>query len=419
MTRRQLKDWLEAYLEYTNNLESPEIFHFWTGVSTIAGALRKRVYIPQRHFKWYPNFFIIFVGPPGIVKKSTTMDVGKKLLKELSYIHFGPDIATWQELITSLSEARDDIPTEDPNKAANPLEVEFEPSCAMTIFSSELGNFIDPANKEQINVLTDLWDGRNDVFEKKTKTQGDDIIPNPFLNLLGCTTPAWMQDNFKGQFIGWGFSSRTILIYRDRKRKRVAYPGLDAETESDHAMRRALVADLDAMGYLAGPYALAPDAIELGKDWYDAHCDREDAVNADPSGDPYLQHFLARKQGHIHKLAMILAASRRNELVITRLDLEDAIKRVDEIETEMHKLFNRHVRIPENGTAKYLEDLLKRYGRMKEQHVYGALLRMHVTYKDISDAITLCLKAELIERISEGGAFWLNLRETDHGEDAV
>ena len=51
----------------------------WVGVSTIAGALRRKVWIDQAYFKWYPNFYIILVAPPGIVAKSTTASLGMRL----------------------------------------------------------------------------------------------------------------------------------------------------------------------------------------------------------------------------------------------------------------------------------------------------------------------------------------------------
>ena len=69
---RNYSDWLKAYMEYAGYGEAPKYMHFWTGVSVIAGALRRKVWIDEIYFKWYPNFYIIFVAPPGVVSKSTT-----------------------------------------------------------------------------------------------------------------------------------------------------------------------------------------------------------------------------------------------------------------------------------------------------------------------------------------------------------
>src|SRR3989304_116541 len=99
---RRCDDWLKAFVDYASYGEAPLKFLFWTGISTIAGALRRRVWIDQKFFQWVPNFYIVLVAPPGIVSKSTTANVGMNLLRKLEEIKFGPDVITWQQLITSL-----------------------------------------------------------------------------------------------------------------------------------------------------------------------------------------------------------------------------------------------------------------------------------------------------------------------------
>jgi hypothetical protein len=76
---RHFKHWLKAYLDYTSASEAPDAFHFWTGVSTIAGALRRHVWVEQHIFQWIPNFYIIFVAPAGVATKSTTLNLGMGL----------------------------------------------------------------------------------------------------------------------------------------------------------------------------------------------------------------------------------------------------------------------------------------------------------------------------------------------------
>ncbi len=61
-------NWLEGYYHYTKHSEAPDLFHFWTGVSVVAGALRRQVWIDQRYFQWTPNFYIVLVGPAGVSK---------------------------------------------------------------------------------------------------------------------------------------------------------------------------------------------------------------------------------------------------------------------------------------------------------------------------------------------------------------
>ncbi|KKK66944.1 hypothetical protein LCGC14_2958990, partial [marine sediment metagenome] len=83
MAKRNYDNWLSGYAEYTKHSESPDLFHFWTGVFTIAGALRRQVWIDQRYFQWTPNFYIVLVGPAGIAAKSTSLRLGTSLLRRV------------------------------------------------------------------------------------------------------------------------------------------------------------------------------------------------------------------------------------------------------------------------------------------------------------------------------------------------
>ena len=64
---RHFKDWLSAFCDYASYGEAPRRMYHWVGISTIAGALRRKVWIDQTYFKWFPNFYVILVAPPGIV----------------------------------------------------------------------------------------------------------------------------------------------------------------------------------------------------------------------------------------------------------------------------------------------------------------------------------------------------------------
>ncbi|MEM5734298.1 hypothetical protein AAEI00_21825, partial [Shewanella algae] len=74
------------------------------------GALRRKVWIPQGYFNWYCNMYIVMVAPPGIVAKSTTTNIAMQLLRRVPGIKFGPDIVTWQALVTAFADANESFP---------------------------------------------------------------------------------------------------------------------------------------------------------------------------------------------------------------------------------------------------------------------------------------------------------------------
>lgn len=325
---RNFRDWLEAFCDYAQYGEAPRRMYFWVGVSAVAGALRRRVWIDQAYFRWHPNFYIILVAPPGIVSKSTTASIAMRLLRRVPGIKFGPDVVTWQALVGAFAEATEMFQVNGS---------EYHAMSAITIESSEFGNLLNPQDKEMVDLLVSLWDGKQGSFEKRTKMSGNDKVENPWINLVACTTPAWIAGNFPEYMIGGGFTSRCVFVYAHEKAKYVAYPGLSVPQGIDQ-IESALVQDLEHISLnLVGEYRLTQDAVRWGEAWYERHY-RHKPANLD---DDRFGGYIARKQTHIHKLAMVLAAAKRDVLDILPVDLEDADKIVSDLEADMPLVFGK------------------------------------------------------------------------------
>ena len=259
MTSRNFPDWITAFCNYASYGEAPRYMYEWVAVSTIAGALRRKVWIDQFYFRWYPNFYVVLVAPPGIVSKSTTAGIGMDLLKQVPGIRFGPSVVTWQALVTSFAEAAESFE----------LNGEWQTMSPITIESSEFGNLLNPADKDMVDMLVNLWDGKS--FAKRTKTSGSDEVVNPWINLIACTTPSWIAGNFPEYMIGGGFTSRCVFVYAEEKHKYNAYPGLSVPAGATETARQ-LIRDLEHISLaLTGPYHLSPDAIAWGERWYTEH----------------------------------------------------------------------------------------------------------------------------------------------------
>ena len=344
MSKRLLSNWLSAYLEFTNISEAPDSFHFWVGVWTISGALRRKVFIDMGHFQWVPNFYIFLVSPPGIVSKSTCLNIGASMLKELPTVKFGPESMTWQSLVEALSQAKEEIPWENEDGPC------FFPMSCISIAAGELGTLVTPSNREMVHALVSLWDGRLGNWEKWTKGCGKDSIVNPFINIASCTTPAWIAQNFPEDLVGGGFTSRCLFVYAEKKKRLLAYPQTQLPKEFKK-MREYLVHDLDLISTLAGEYKLTPAAFKYGELWYEEHHTKESSLDSSRLGG-----YLARKQTHIHKVAMVLAASESNELIITEDHLKSAALLVTELEADMNRVFEN---IGLEGAGKKLSLLLQ------------------------------------------------------------
>lgn len=328
---RNINNWIKGYIEYTKHLEAPDVFHLWTAIGTIAGALRGKVWIDQGYFKWKPNFFIIFVAPPGVVSKSTTLGVGMSMLRQVEGVHFGPESASWQALTDAFQESTIMVP-------------DVGEMSAITIEASELGTFLDPRNREMVDVLCRLWDGNEVPWTRRIRSEGVSEIPRPWMNFLGCTTPGWIEENFPEYAIKGGFTSRTVFVYADRKRHFSAYPKLRMDTSSGEfkKLRLWLISDLKQISKIKGEYRLTPEAITWGTEWYETFWGPDNKRPEHLDSETY-GGYIARKQTHIHKTAMALAAAQTSDTIITVENLQQAEALVTALESSLPNVFQQIV----------------------------------------------------------------------------
>lgn len=324
MPNREHHDWITGFLDYTRHAEAPPKLYFWVAIATIAGALRRRVWFEQAYFKWYPNIYLLLVAPPGVVAKSTTADLGIDLLRAVPGVQFGPDVVTWQALFDAFRDVHEGIT----------YEGEVLEMSALTISASEFGNFLRPDDREMVDQLVNIWDGK--PVKKRTRMDGEQIIQNPCLNLIGCTTPSWIAGNFPEYLIGGGLTSRMIFVYADTKFQYVAYPF--RQVPPDHLIKRdRLIRDLERISLLLGPISATEEALNWGTEWYERF-HKEDSKKID---ETLLGGYINRKQTLAHKVAMCLVVSRGDELVIQKADLERAIALLSELEKDMPKVYSR------------------------------------------------------------------------------
>lgn len=383
--KRAYRNWLEAYVNHTRFSESPTAFHYWTAVATIAGALRRKVWIDQRQFQWTPNFYIILVGPPGVAAKSTSLRIGFSLLEKLPGIHIGPQSATWQALGEALQNAQEGV--------AIPNQPEPEHMSCLTIGVSELGTFLRPDNKELVDFLVAVWDGQKEVWRRQTKTQGETTVHNPWLNIIACTTPAWLKDNFPDVLIGGGLTSRMIFVFADKKRQLVAYPAKLITTKDYQEEEEFLFHDLLQIAELKGEYELTPDAIDWGEKWYEMHWTQ--ARTSHMASERYAGYF-ARKQTHLHKLAIVLAAAKRNELYINSEDLREANTIITDLETDMQHVFSS---IGVSQGAKVSSELLTLIQNHKSISLQNLWRLVYTTtsQREFTEAITGLVEAGFVK----------------------
>lgn len=364
MPPRELPNWLQGYLLYTNENESPIEYHTWCALSTIAGVLRRRVWFDMTYFKLYPNLYSILVGPAGRCKKSTAMRMARELLTAVPGVQFTADSITREKLIQDLTQSR------------------VDDHSSMTAYSSEFASLVASSGMDMIVFLTDIYESP-DEWSHKTKMGGTLKIIAPCLNLLGATTPDWISSAMPLDTIGLGMTSRIIFVYQDTPRVRPPFPKL---SNAQRDLKPMLGNDLVAMSCLHGEYQFTNEAYNLYVKWY-----TERLQNPNPTGDRRLDGYFDRKPMHVIKVCMCIAASKRDELVMQLEDLQDAFVLLETTEARMPKVFASVGRNTLSADMFAIEEMIATRKSVSYQDILGRF--RHNVHKEELDEILTTLAA--------------------------
>lgn len=393
---RQFPDWLTAYVKYASVTEAPKKMHAWAGVGAIAGALRRRVWIDMKRFTWYPSFYIVYVAPPGIVAKSTTADIAMDLLRQVPGVKFGPNSITWQALVTAFAAASEQFQFGD----------SFYPMSPLTFVAAELGSLVNLQDRDMVNLLIELWDGKK-AYEKITKTSGNDVIEAPWINLQGCTTPHWIADNMPPATIGGGLSSRCVFVYAAAKDKYVAFVDEVVE-DTDLETRRLLIEDLERISLLVGPYEITQSARRWEKQRYEAFWKEAEAR----MDNKMLEGYAARKQTHLFKLALVLSAARGDSMKIDLQDVELAHEFLGSIEEDMPLVFSRIGRSSASLAAERLVEYVRKNEPVRYDKAYQYVHGEFPDCRDFEGIIAGLARSSQVIMNADASGFMLSIPRT-------
>ena len=319
---RKSTNWLGDYLDMTKHQKSPELFHLWTGIFTIAATLERSVYWDGEFFKLFPNMLVVLVAPPGRCAKTTALAIGRDMLRQVP----DPPLVlsqkiTPQFLIKELS--KDPKNDDGTNSSAVCFSREFTVLVGQDAFQSGL-----------TDILGDLYDCPEEEEYYGTILRGKAFWRRGCLNIAGATTPTHIKRVIPRAELGGGFVSRVIFVERDSGRG-IARPYM---TAVQRKLRDNLVEDLKTIRLLRGEYKLTPEAEK----WYDEFYFQQE------KSTKWTSEYTARFPQHILKISMCLAASLTDVLLISVEHLELANKMLTEIERCMTPVV-QHLEMTQHG----------------------------------------------------------------------
>lgn len=318
---RHISNWIQGYLEFTDNTEPPEIFREWVGISTIASVLQRKCYLTwSDDLIFYPNLYIVLVAPPASARKTTAMISGLKFLREPGInVRLAAEAITREALIREINNARDFYEDEDNRMVTH---------SSLTVYSAELAVFLGYNNPAMLSDLCDWYDCR-DQWKYQTKGAGtSDYIDNVWVNILGGTTPELIQSTIPVGAIGNGLASRMVFVYANKKGKVIPTP---FTTDDERQLRKLLVEDLVNISSLKGQFKFTEKFIGAWTEFYTT------TNEVHPFRDDKFLGYFDRRAATILKLCMVLVAARSNEMVLRESDLILAIDTLSKVERTMQR----------------------------------------------------------------------------------
>lgn len=320
MSERILSDWIDAFMDYSNNSEPPASFRLWSALSVLSATLQRKCKLPWGSLTFYPNLYVVLVAPSGKARKGTAMEYAYYFLNELG-IKMSAESVTREALIKTLAEAND-------NEMSADGKLSFHSS--LTIFAPELTVFLGYNNHQLMSDLTDWYDCRK-RWTYRTKNMGTDDIIGVFVTLFGGTTPELIRSTMPLDAIGGGLTSRMIFVFERKKGKIVPAPFL---SDAEILLQKQLLSDLERIFLIKGEFVVTRSFLDHWTDWYTAQEDNP------PFDDHRFSGYIERRPNHIMKMSMICNVSRSDKMVMDRVDLERAIKMLEFTEIKMTETFS-------------------------------------------------------------------------------
>ena len=379
---RQCKDWIDDYLAYTDNTEPRESYRAWAAVSTIAAALKRRCWVSIGHLTWYPNFFVVLVGPPA-ARKGTAIDPAVQLMNSVGLVSV-PEEPTRQALIDMMVHSEQSF-TEGGS---------IHQYSAVTIVAPELTVFLKRGDEAMFSTLCDWYDCRS-RFIYSTRQRGNEYIVNVWVNMLAATTPEVLQLSLPTEAFGGGLASRAIFVYEEQKKLPiVVWPTLDKTLEPK------LKHDLEEILTLQGQFR-----FEDGDAFIDEYTKfRIMTEEHPPVTDPKLCKYNERRAMHIMKLALVMSAARSNDKIITVADFRKALAMLSRAEKKMHLAFTGIGMNPLARIQAQIMALLRLKKRMHRKEI------INIFHEDI----TMNQLAEILSTL-----LYIGFCEKDPADDSV
>ena len=222
-------DFFSNFLTYTRGTEVPAFFYRFAAISGLGAWLGKDVYVKFGSQKIYANLYVLLLGEPG-TKKSTAIKTMKKLMKGAYYNNFAAEKTSKEKFLLDLSGLEEEGEADADTFLNVGIQGDDE-AREVFIAADEFTDFFGNNILDFVSLLGVLWDWEG-PYENKIKNGQSVKISDPYVSILGGTTPTTFSNTFPQEIIGQGFFSRVLAIHSKPTGRRITWPHEPPEEET-------------------------------------------------------------------------------------------------------------------------------------------------------------------------------------------
>lgn len=309
------RTFLDLYVDFTSEFESPTSFWKWSGICVIAACLRDNVYLANQASGdyLYPNIFCILIAEPG-GRKDPPVNLCTKLVTDVGNTKIVEGRSSIEAIIDELAH--------DETNHAGELKAKGG-SCLLA--APELASFF--VNSDSlVPLLTDMYGFRKE-YSSRLVSRAKVKVKNLCMSMLAASNEPLLKQVYNELAMQGGLLSRTLLVRADEKRPAnslfVATEDQQGENFSAGQHKDLLQKLLPITKLRGQPIITREASVEYDK-WYKSLYASNHRI--DPSG------IMNRIHTAVKKIAIVYAANNWEEtgtaqaFVIGKEEIEAAIE---------------------------------------------------------------------------------------------
>lgn len=375
--------WFQDYVNYTRRTESPLSYHIFCSLCVLGSALGRRVYKSKGHFDIYPNYWCVLVGPPGRVKKTSAIDIARKLVAQGALCPIMSDKLTPEALVKAL-------------QTAGGHQFVYAPE-----FSVLLGR---QRYLEGLSTLMLRLADCPSEWTVETMMRGPETVTNIALTVLGGSTMSLLTGATPDQVTSSGFLSRFVVVVEQDTRRMYPEPEKGASS-----LEANLLKTLERLKAWSGSATWASEHVrEMHHEWYRAHKAELRSLDSE-----MMAEALDRMDVHLERTAMLVHLAEHDDLAVCESCFQTAVSLITYVKSKMPGAINAMSHNVRSADADFIQTVLARLGGATD---HSNLLRRCSSRMDASlfkRAMSTLVEAGIVTNEKRGALQWYRLEVRD------